>query len=136
MDPRRLALAIVSALVVAGVVVGLALAQRSPESKQVSTTCGKPFPGLPVLSFDLPPRYATPLAQIQAVGFAKTIAKLRALGNPGKDPELALALTQAEYNENHLGPARSDLLLAASRLGADDTRVTVAGALIAWPTTS
>jgi tetratricopeptide (TPR) repeat protein len=135
-DPRRLALAIVSALVVAGVVVGLALAQRSPESKQVATTCGKPFPGLPVLSFDLPQRYATPLAEIQSTGFAKTIAKLRALGSPNKDPNLALALTQAEYNAGHVAPAKADLLLAAARLGGDDTRVTVAGALIAWPTTS
>jgi tetratricopeptide (TPR) repeat protein len=122
--------------VVAGVVVGLALAQRSPESKQVATTCGKPFPGLPVLSFDLPSRYANPLTRVQTVGLAKTVATLRSLGSPVKDPYLALALTQAEYNAGHVAKAKADLVLAAARLGGDDTRVTVASALIAWPTTS
>jgi hypothetical protein len=135
-NPRRIAIAVACSLVVAGIVVGLALAQRSPAAKQVATTCTKPFPGSPPLSFDLPARYANILSDSQSAGYAKTVAKLHALGDPKRDPFLALALTQEEFNGGHAAEAESDLQLASVKLGGDDTRITVASAVLAWSTTS
>jgi tetratricopeptide (TPR) repeat protein len=135
-NPRRIAIAVACSLVVAGIVVGLALAQRSPAPKQVAKACTKPFTGTPPLSFDLPARYSNILTSGQSAGYAKTVAKLRALGDPKQDPFLALALTQEEFNAGHVAEAESDLQLASVKLGGDDTRVTVASALLAWSTTS
>lgn len=120
MDPRRLALAVACSLAVTGIVVGLALAQRSPPAQKVATSCGKAFAGSPPLSYDLPDRYP------------KTLAGLQGFGDPAKDPLLALALTQAEYNAGHVAAARADLTLASARLGGQDTRITVGSALLAW----
>jgi tetratricopeptide (TPR) repeat protein len=123
-DPRRLAAAIACSLVVAGAVVLLALAQRSPESRSTPTTCTKPFAGNPPLSFDLPSRYAT--------SGSGAIARLRKLGDPSTNADLALALTAAHYNAGQMTAARATLELAAAKLGDDDTRVSVATAMVAW----
>jgi tetratricopeptide (TPR) repeat protein len=123
-DPRRLAVAIACSLVVAGAVVLLALAQRSPAPKQTPTACGKPFAGNPPLSFELPARYAS--------SGKGAVAHLRSLGDPRTDPRLALALTAVEYNANQIQAARSSLLQAAARLGNQDTRVAVATAMLRW----
>jgi tetratricopeptide (TPR) repeat protein len=120
-DPRRLAVAIACSLVVAGAVVLLALAQRSPAPTHAAVGCSKPFVGTPPLSFDLPTRYPTTLAPLLALG-----------GDPRTNSDLALALTAAEYNAGKLAPARRDLGLAAARLGDQDTRVEVASALLGW----
>jgi tetratricopeptide (TPR) repeat protein len=120
-DPRRLAVAIACSLVVAGAVVLLALAQRAPEPKQTVVGCGKPFPGTPLLSFDLPNRYPTKLAPLRAIG-----------GDPRTDGDLALALTAAEYNAGKRAEAQRSLAIAAARLGDQDTRVEVASALLGW----
>jgi tetratricopeptide (TPR) repeat protein len=123
-DPRRLIVAIACSLVVAGVVVALALAQRSPAPKATPTACGKPYPGNPPLRFELPGRYVT--------SGKGAVAKLRTLGDPRTDGKLALALTEAQYNAGHIEPARQALLLAAARLGDGDTRVAVATAMVRW----
>jgi tetratricopeptide (TPR) repeat protein len=128
-DPRRLLAAIACALVVAGVVVLLAVAQRSPTATRTPTACGKPFAGNPPLSFELPTRYAT-------TG-DRAVSHLRALGDPRTDANLALALTAAQYNRGQTAAARKALLLAAAKLGDDDTRVAVATAMVGWsPKTS
>jgi tetratricopeptide (TPR) repeat protein len=120
-DLRRLALAVACALVIAGVVVGLALAQRSPEAKTVSTTCRTPFTGLPPLSYDLPQRYQS-----------TSLATLHSLGSAATDPLLALALTEQEYDHGQVAAAKRDLTLASARLGGNDTRITVGSAMLAW----
>lgn len=102
----------------------LALAQRSPAPKKTPTACGASYPGNPPLRFDLPARYVT--------AGKGALAKLRALGDPRTDATLALALTEAEYNAGHAAAARKALLLAATTLGDDDTRVAVATAMIRW----
>jgi tetratricopeptide (TPR) repeat protein len=128
-DPRRLLVAIACSLVVAGVVVAIALAQRSPAPKTTPTACGKAFPGNPPLRFELPDRYVT-----SGTG---AVAKLRTLGDPGTNSKLALALTAAEYNAGQIEPARQALLQAAATLGDDDTRIAVATAMVRWtPATS
>jgi tetratricopeptide (TPR) repeat protein len=124
-DPRRLAAAIACSLVVAGAVVLLALAQRSPAAKSTPTTCGKPFSGNPPLSFDLPARYAT-------TSGPGAVVRLRKLGDPRSNADLALALTAAQYNAGQIAAARTTLELAAAKLGDDDTRVSVATAMVAW----
>jgi tetratricopeptide (TPR) repeat protein len=121
-DPRRLAVAVACALVVAGAVVLLAFAQRSPAPAQVAKACGTPLKGAPPLSFDLPTRYQG------------SLAKLRALGAPSKDPRLALALAAAEFDAGHGAAAKRDLTIASVHYGIDDTRITVASAVLAWPT--
>ena len=124
MDRRRLVVALVCALVVAGAVVLLARAQRAPSPEKTPTACGKPFPGNPPLSFDLPARYA-----VRGTG---AVAKLRRLGDPRTDGRLALALTAAQYNAGQIEAARRSVLLAAATLGDDDTRVAVATAMVRW----
>ena len=107
----------------------LAVAQRSPAPTQTPKACGKPFAGNPPLSFELPSRYS-------ASG-SGALARLRKLGDPRTDPNLALALTALEYNDGQIAAARRSLLLASARLGADDTRVSVATAMLGWtPRTS
>jgi tetratricopeptide (TPR) repeat protein len=128
-DPRRLAAAIACSLVVAGVVVLLAVAQRSPAPARTPTACGKPFARNPPLSFDLPSRYST--------SGSGALARLRSLGDPRADANLALALTALEYNGGQIAAARRSLEDAAARLGDDDTRVSVATAMVGWtPKTS
>jgi tetratricopeptide (TPR) repeat protein len=105
-------------------VVLLAVAQRSPAPTQTPKACGKPFAGKPPLSFDLPTRYAT--------SGASAVSHLRGLGDPHSDANLALALTAAEYNRGQIAAARHSLELAAARLGDDDTRVSVATAMVGW----
>jgi tetratricopeptide (TPR) repeat protein len=120
-DLRRLVLALAGALVLAGVVVGLAVAQQSPPAREQAATCGKPLKGAPPLTYDLPGRYA-----------GKQVPALRKLGNPAAQPELALALTEREYDTGQIEAARSDLTLASAKLGAQDTRITVGSAMLAW----
>jgi tetratricopeptide (TPR) repeat protein len=128
-DPRRLAAAIACSLIVAGAVVLLAVAQRSPAPRQTPKACGKPFAGNPPLSLDLPSRYS-------ASG-ANALARLRKLGDPRTDPRLALGLTASAYNDGRIAAARRSLLLASARLGVADTRVSVATAMLGWtPKTS
>ena len=102
----------------------LAVAQRSPASRQTPQACGKPFAGNPPLSFDLPGRYS-------ASGRG-ALARLRRLGDPRTDANLALALTAVEYNGGRIAAARRSLGLAAARLGTGDTRISVASALLGW----
>jgi tetratricopeptide (TPR) repeat protein len=123
-DPRRLAVAIACSLVIAGAVVVLALGQRSPAPKETPTACAKPFAGKPPLSFELPARYRS--------SGKGAMAHLRSLGDPRTDPQLALALTAAEYNANQIQAARRSLLQASAVLGNDDTRVAVATAMVRW----
>jgi tetratricopeptide (TPR) repeat protein len=123
-DPRRLAVAIACSLVVAGVVVVLALAQRSPSPAATPKACGKPLAGRPPLRFDLPDRY-----------LVRDAARLRKLGDPARNDELALGLTAAEYNAGKVAAARGDLELAAGRLGDEDVRVSVASAMLGWSPT-
>ena len=107
----------------------LAVAQRSPAPTQTPKACGKPFAGSPPLSFELPARYST-----SGTG---AVAHLRTLGDPRTDANLALALTAAEYNSGQMAAARRSLLLAAAALGDDDTRISVANAMVGWtPKTS
>jgi tetratricopeptide (TPR) repeat protein len=105
-------------------VVLLAVAQRSPAPRQTPKACGKPFAGNPPLSFELPARYST--------AGSGALARLRKLGDPRTDPNLALALTVIEYNDGQSAAARRSLLLASARLGDDDTRVSVATAMLGW----
>ena len=102
----------------------LALAQRAPAPRQTPTACGKPFAGNPPLRFDLPDRYAT--------SGSGAVARLRRLGDPHTDADLALALTAVEYNSGRIAAARASLELAAARLGDGDTRVAVATAMVGW----
>lgn len=107
----------------------LAVAQRSPAPRQTPKACGKPFAGIPPLSFELPGRYST--------SGRGTLARLRKLGDPRTDANLALALTAVQYNGGQIAAARSSLELAAARLGDGDTRVAVATAMVGWtPKTS
>lgn len=128
MDPRRLVIAIACSLVVAGAVLLLALAQRAPAPKQTATACGKPYPGNPPLRFSLPARYT--------VSGTDAVAKLRKLGDPRTDAQLALALTAARYNAGQIDAARASLLDASATLGAEDTRIAVASAMIRWTPSS
>ncbi len=121
MDPRRLAVAIACSLVVAGAVLLLALAQRSPAPAQTPKACGKPLTGNPPLRFDLPTRFV-----------GTDPARLRSLGDPASNVDLALGLTASEYNAGHVPAARRDLSLAAGRLGDTDVRVAVASAMLGW----
>ena len=61
--------------------------------------------------------------------------RLRKLGDPARDDELALGLTAAEYNAGQVAAARRDLELAAGRLGDEDVRVSVASAMLGWSPT-
>jgi hypothetical protein len=123
-DPRRLAVAIACSLVVAGAVVLLALAQRSPAPAQTPKVCGKPLVGRPPLRFDLPARY-----------LVKDPVHLRTLGDPARNVDLALGLTAAQYDAGQVPGARRDLALAASRLRGNDMRVAVASAMLEWSKT-
>jgi tetratricopeptide (TPR) repeat protein len=120
-DPRRLAVAIACSLVVAGAVVVLALAQRSPPPAVTPKACGKPYAGRPPLRFDLPTRY-----------LVKDPARLRKLGDPASNADLALGLTASQYDVGQITAARRDLALAAGRLGDEDVRVSVASAMLGW----
>jgi tetratricopeptide (TPR) repeat protein len=102
----------------------LAVAQRSPAPRQTPKACGKPFAGNPPLSFDLPTRYS--------LSGSSALARLRKLGDPRSNPNLALALTAVEYNGGRIAAARRSLELAAARLGDGDTRVSVATAMVGW----
>ena len=95
MDPRRLAVAIACSLVVAGAVLLLALAQRSPAPAQTPKACGKPLTGNPPLRFDLPARFV-----------GSSPARLRTLGDPASNVDLAPGVD-----------ARTDLAPAAIKLG-------------------
>ena len=121
MDPRRLAVAIACSLVVAGAVLLLALAQRSPAPAQTPKACGRPLTGNPPLRFDLPARFV-----------GTNPARLRTLGDPASNVDLALGLTASEYNAGNVAAARRDLALAAGRLGDTDVRVAVGSALLGW----
>jgi tetratricopeptide (TPR) repeat protein len=120
-DPRRLAVAIACSLVVAAVVVGLALAQRSPAPAVTPKACGKPLTGRPPLRFDLPTRY-----------LARDPGRLQALGDPARNVDLALGLTAAQLDAGNVSAARHDLSLAATHVSAEDVRIAVASTMLGW----
>ena len=121
MDPRRLAVAIACSLVVAGAVLAArartALTRACPDAEGMRQAA-----------------HRQPAAAIRPPGefLVTSPARLRTLGDPARNDELALGLTAAEYNAGHVAAARRDLELAAGRLGDEDVRVSVGSAMLGW----
>jgi Flp pilus assembly protein TadD len=126
MDRRRLLAAVAVALAGSLVVVVAALAGRSSSRHAPSAQTAAPSPHLPPLVLDLPARYG-----VRASGAAR-IAALRRLGNPARDPLLALAITSAAIGANRRDEAAAALADATRRLGSGDARVAAARAILLY----
>jgi tetratricopeptide (TPR) repeat protein len=134
MPRRRLLVLVAAALGVAGLVVAVALASSSGGGRREPAATG--LQGVPPLVYALPQRLAprgSPAARL---------ARLERLGDPRRDPELALAVASAELAV--AGAARGSaasqarerasaaLAAAARHLGPSDARVAAGRALLAY----
>jgi len=125
-DRRRLLATFVACAVVAVGVLVLALASRGPEPRTSPFADAEPLQGRPPLVYDLTARY---LVEGEAPA---RVRRLEALGDPVRDPELALALAGALLDAGRERDAVTRLDEAAALLGPDDLRVQVGRALAAY----
>lgn len=126
MERRRLLAAVGIALVGTLVVLVAAVAGDRGSHAAAPPVTGHAIARVPPLLLDdLPARYARPAG-------SDRLAALRRLGDPARDPQLALALTSAAIDADHDGEARGYVALARARLGVGDPRIAVADALLRY----
>jgi tetratricopeptide (TPR) repeat protein len=124
MERRRVLAAVGIALVGTLVVIVAALAGDRGSHAAAPPVTARPIARVPPLLLDdLPARYALPASNGR-------LAALRRLGDPARDPQLALALASAAIDADQPAAARSYAALARARLGVGDVRVAVADALL------
>jgi tetratricopeptide (TPR) repeat protein len=130
MDRRRLLVVVAGAVVGALVVVAVAVAGRGGKGNATAQSV-RPLRGLPPLLLRLPPALAPRVGESAAA----RLARLRQSGDAGTNGVLALAVGAAELDVADARAAAKAFDQAGRTLGANDTRVQVARALLQYDAT-